>query len=456
MNDAKVNEAIAWARQQKPVWSEPADRERATGRLLGAVPDKVIEPNGIVIRRGYIVAEFGDTLRVAPSYSVAKSYLATLFGLALDRGLVKSVTDPVRDYVNDGGYDSPHNAKITWEHHLRQMSEWDGTLFGKPSSWVGAEEFGASARAPRALAEPGTLYEYNDVRINRLSLSLLRVWKRPLPEVLKTEIMDPIGASDTWQYLGYDNSDVVVDGRTMKSVSGGTRWGGGLWMNTFDHARFGYLMLRGNWNGRQILPTSWIKAETTPGGPTGSEYGYLWYTNTKGGIPYASRSSFRAEGDGPNSIVVDPELDLVIVWRYANGAGEFVRRIVGSIEDVSPLPTTSLPTLDGLLILQPSATLKVVTIKSVSPVLPPEVPPIGVAVWSVLVSPTGKVHTATIMRGVHPLLDQAVMDAMKQWEWEPVVVNGVAHPVQIYGSYSFDRLAERLKQDQQQPPAQQR
>src|SRR6266498_2389673 len=85
-----------------------------------------------------------------------------------------------------------------------------------------------------------------------MSLTLLQVWQKPLPLVLKNEIMDRIGASDTWQYHGYFNSQVMIKGRMVESVSGGTRWGGGLWINTRDMARFGYLFLRrGNWKGKK-------------------------------------------------------------------------------------------------------------------------------------------------------------------------------------------------------------
>ena len=185
-----------------------------------------------MIRNGYIVAEFGDTTQVDPTYSVAKSYLASILGLALDRGLIRNITDPVAKTVHDGGDDSPHNAKITWEHHARQTSEWEGTLFGKVDTFIGNEEFGTQARPARPMLEPGAFFDYNDVRINRLALSLMHVWKKPLPDVLKSEIMDQIGASSTWRYVGYDNLDVAIGDKRMKPVSGGSRWGGGIWMST--------------------------------------------------------------------------------------------------------------------------------------------------------------------------------------------------------------------------------
>ena len=336
MDAALLTQAIEYAKTRDTNWGKTdymADQIRTFGRPLGKVPPSHGPTNGVIVRHGYIVAEFGDTKVVEPTYSVAKSYLSTILGLTIDRGMIKNVKDPVRDYVKDGGYDSPHNARITWQDHARQASEWEGTMFGKPSTFIGAEEFGNGEMKPRDIRDPGTYYEYNDVRVNRFSLSLLRLWKRPLPDVLKTEIMDPIGASDTWRWLGYDNADVEVDGKTMRSVPGGTRWGAGLWMSSRDHARFGLLMSRmGTWNGRQLVSASWIKQATTQGGPANSnDYGYLWWLNTKGGNKGVPTSSYTAQGNGSNTIFVDPEHDLVVVWRWHAG-GDFFARVVASIK----------------------------------------------------------------------------------------------------------------------------
>lgn len=337
MDDALLAAAVEWARTQETETPRDFSTQTETfGRPLGPVPATRAVTNGLVVRHGYIVAEWGDTAAADPTYSAAKSYLSTLLGLAIDHSLIPSVDDPVGTLVKDGGYESPHNAKITWAHHATQTSEWEGTMFGKAHTFIGRDEFGRGERRPRDLRDPGTLYEYNDVRINRFALSLLRVWGRPLPDVLKTEIMDPIGASDTWTYHGYANSTVDVGGKPMVSVSGGTRWGGGLWMSTRDHARFALLILRrGEWGDRQLLSDEWIKTATKPHGLEPA-YGYLWWLNTNDRWPGVPRSSFAALGAGNNSIWIDPEHDLVVVWRWHRGGaaqGEFYRRIVDAVRD---------------------------------------------------------------------------------------------------------------------------
>src|SRR5437870_12510018 len=104
----------------------------------------------------------------------------------------------------------------------------------------------------RPIQAPGSFYEYYDVRINRFALSLLRVFKNAIPVVFRDEVMNPIGASTTWKWVPYTNSYVNIGGKRMASVSGGTRWGGGVWINSVDMARFGLLWLRGGkWGDRQ-------------------------------------------------------------------------------------------------------------------------------------------------------------------------------------------------------------
>ena len=120
--------------------------------------------------------------------------------------------------------------------------------------------------------------------MNRFALSLLRVFRTPIPDVFRDEVMTPIGASATWKWVPYTNAYVTVDGKRMASVAGGTRWGGGMWISTYDMARFGLLWLRnGKWGDRQIVPPAYVKMATTPS-RHGPDYGFLWWLNTKQGL----------------------------------------------------------------------------------------------------------------------------------------------------------------------------
>src|SRR5580700_8959053 len=190
MDPAKLQQAIDYAESHGSTWDFDKDQVRTFGAVLGHLPPGRAATNGVILRHGYIVAEFGDTKTNDPVYSVAKSFLSTTGSLAFDKGLIKDINDPVAKYIHDGGYDSPHNAKITWKNHFQQESEWEGTLWGKNADFVGEEQFGNGKRKPREINDPGTFYEYNDVRINRLALSLARVFNEALPQVLKENIMD--------------------------------------------------------------------------------------------------------------------------------------------------------------------------------------------------------------------------------------------------------------------------
>ncbi|HLH39146.1 MAG TPA: serine hydrolase [Bryobacteraceae bacterium] len=336
MDAAKVKEAVAWAEAHGSKWDFEKDQVRTFGRVLGPLPSSRAQTNGIILRHGYIVAQFGDTKANDPVYSVAKSFLSTTASFAFSKGLIHSVDDRVAEYVHDGGYDSPHNARITWKNHLQQESEWQGELFGKNADFVGEEEFGNGRRPPREIHEPGTYYEYNDVRINRLALSLARVFGASLPSVLKANVMDRIGASDEWTWHGYGaKSTVEIHGKPVESVSGGTRWGGGLWINSEDLARFGLLILnRGQWDGKQIVSAEWLKEATTPSAH-GPDYGYLWWLNTRQKQwPSGPASSFAAVGNGGNLVWIDPEHDIVLVWHWhepGKAVDGMIQRIVASV-----------------------------------------------------------------------------------------------------------------------------
>ena len=232
-------------------------------------------------------------------------------------------------------FEGAHNRRITWEHMLRQTSDWEGTLWGKPD-WADRPGNDVAANRTRPRNEPGTVYKYNDVRVNLLALAALNVWRRPLPEVLRETIMEPIGASASWRWLGYDNSWVVLDGRAIQSVSGGGHWGGGMWISARDMARFGLLTLRrGRWGDRQLLSDRWVAMALTPG-PANPGYGFMnWFLNQDGKLlPNVARSAFAHLGNGTNAIVVLPDQDVVVVVRWIENRelDGFVRRIVEAVK----------------------------------------------------------------------------------------------------------------------------
>lgn len=308
-------------------------------KMLGPMKERG-GPAGVIIKNGYIVAQWGDIHRVDMTFSVSKSFLSTMAGLAIDDGLIKNVNDTVKKYVWDGTFDGNHNSKITWDNLLNQSSDWSGTLNGL-HDWADRppKEGGIDDWKNRKFNEPGTVFEYNDVRVNVLAYSLLQVWRKPLPAILKEKIMDPIGASTTWRWYGYENSFVNVDGIMMQSVSGGGHSGGGIFISAIDQARFGLLFLRkGKWKNQQLLSEKWVNTVHQPSSAK-NDYGYMWWLNADRkadtGKVWKDVSSdiYFAAGYGGNYIAIDNANDLVVVTRWIDDSkmGEFMNLVEKSI-----------------------------------------------------------------------------------------------------------------------------
>jgi CubicO group peptidase (beta-lactamase class C family) len=345
LDAAKLDAAIAFAVASENPASKDLAADLATTFGAREPFDTPIGPvkargalNGLVIRHGYVVAEWGETDRVDMTFSVTKSFLSAVVGLAWQKGLIRNVNDRVQPYVPlTGLFDGEHNGKITWDHLLRQTSDWQGTLWGKPD-WADRPEGKTPADWPnRPLREPGTHYKYNDVRVNVLALAALHVIRRPLPHVLREEIMDPIGASSSWRWHGYDNAWIELDGQKMQSMTGGGHWGGGMFISARDMARFGYLFLRdGRWKNREILSPTWIAMARTPG-EANRTYGYMnWMLNTdRKRYPNAPATAVSFEGNGSNIIYIDRDHDLVVVVRWIQGRAfnQFIGLMLNSFVD---------------------------------------------------------------------------------------------------------------------------
>jgi CubicO group peptidase (beta-lactamase class C family) len=353
LDPQRLAEAVAFAEASESKW--PPTFHYPDGRYVGIVewnekgPWSEIAgvvrhrggPAGLVLDRGRIAAEWGDTRRTDMTFSVAKSYLAVLAGLAVADGLIPDLDQPVAKTVEGPWFQSAHNAQITWRHLLQQSSEWDGVLWEKSDQVdhyrnVGLGGDNSRKGDPRQRQAPGTYYEYNDVRVNVLALALLMRFRKPLPEVLRERVMGPIGASGEWEWHGYRTSWADVDGRPIQSVSGGAHWGGGMLIGARDLARLGLLIARGGaWDGRQLLPAGYVSQMLAPS-PTNDAYGFLWWLNRgKSRRAAWSERCVSAMGAGTNLVWVDPERDIVAVLRWIDKAAVngFLDRLAGAVAD---------------------------------------------------------------------------------------------------------------------------
>ena len=269
----------------------------------------------------------------------SKSYLAIVAGLAVDRGLIRSVDDPVRDYVDDGGFDSAHNRAITWRHLLQQTSEWEGTLWGKPDHrpqpGVGESERAAAPKGSRGRSPPGTHWEYNDVRVNRLALALLRCFRRPLAG---GAARGDHGSARRPPRRGSGTRTATrrstIDGRSDAVGAAAARTGA---------AGCGSAPATTRASGTcSTAAAGGVTAGCSPSGGSTCDapcavnpsYGCLWWLNTgRGHLPSAPETSYFAPGAGRTSVWVDPEHDLVAVVRWIDKphVEPFLRLVVEAI-----------------------------------------------------------------------------------------------------------------------------
>lgn len=308
-------------------------------QLLGPVFPRG-ETAGLVSVDGEVQCTWGDISRADMTFSVTKTYLAMVTGLAVEQGLILSVDEPVSETLPRHGLHcakitDAHNSQITWRQFLQFTSEWCGECFGVPDQIdhfrvVSMQPAAADRRKGehRDLSQPGSYWEYNDVRINQCAVYLTQIFDQSIPDVFSSNIMQPLGASDRWRWHGYHNSDVILkDGMVVKSVPGGGHWGGGMVISVEDQHLLAQLLINGGQlNGRQLLSEDWISSMTTPC-DIAPWYGYFLWLNTGHCISrVASANSFFALGVGGQLIWHDPELKVIAVFRWLDS--EFTEEIL--------------------------------------------------------------------------------------------------------------------------------
>lgn len=258
----------------------------------------------LVVRHGYIVQESyftGGPETPRSLWSVTKSVLSTLVGIALAEGRIRSLDQPMLDFFPEysvGALD-PGVRGITLRH-LLTMS--DGI------SWEGLDFLLAEDKLAGPLRhEPGTRFYYNSMSPQVLSIILTRSTGRSARDYALQRLFGPLGISEVrWP---------EVQGHSLGAF--------GLELSTRDLAKIGYLFLnQGRWAGRQIVPPEWIAEATRPHirAPRSQEfialtgpyfvdqYGFYWWIR-----PDQDPPAYLAQGYGGQFLYVIPGLDLVAV-----------------------------------------------------------------------------------------------------------------------------------------------
>ena len=244
------------------------------------------------------------------SWSVVKSVVSALMGIALHEGAIRSVEDPVTQYVPGlagSGYDGVRikdvlqmSSGVRWNEDYSDPQA-DINVFGRV--FRRGESLDAfAARCVRG-REPGTYNLYNSTDTHVIGMVLRHATGRSLSDYLKEKLWDPIGAE--------------ADAFWIVDDKGAEMAGGGLNAVLRDYARLGLLYQNGGaLNGTQIVPESWVKASVTPDAPhlmpgprpsalLPSGYGYQWWVPDDSGV-------FAAIGIYNQYVYVDPKARVVI------------------------------------------------------------------------------------------------------------------------------------------------
>ncbi len=276
------------------------DRARANHRMRSLL----VARNGRLVVEEYFGGARANTLHDVRS--VTKSVVSALTGIALERGDIRSLDDPVSDYLGSLVPDlDPDKGAITIRHLLTMTSglEWDETGgFGSYIEWIRSGDHLGYLLARPFAATPGEEFNYNSAATHLLGVVVQQATGTELPALARSALFDPMGVSGSpWEPLG----------------DGSWNGGAGLDLRPRDMLRFGQLFLqRGATGGRQLIPADWAAASVASrfdwrfdlGALDGISYGYLWWV-----VPGAREPLYFAWGHAGQYVVVVPDLLLVVV-----------------------------------------------------------------------------------------------------------------------------------------------
>lgn len=236
------------------------------------------------------------------SFSIAKSFVSALVGIAIAEGRIGSVEDPVTKYVPELLDRDPRFRQVTLHHLLTMASgiryEQSGTPWGDDARTYYGTDLRALALSSPITGAPGQVFNYNNYHPLLLGLVLERATGQPVAKYLEEKLWKPLGmeAPGSWsldsERHGFEKMESGINARAI------------------DFAKFGRLYLdRGNWNGVQLVPADWVEVSTRFDAVTDPApfYQYFWWVNPDAG------THFFASGNHGQKIYVMPEQRLIFV-----------------------------------------------------------------------------------------------------------------------------------------------
>jgi len=286
--------------------------DRLANGEYGGVRSLVIVKDGFLVHEAYFDGSSRSDLQEI--YSITKSISSALVGIAIDKGLIAGVDEPIVTFFPEytGFFSDGQKRCITIEHVLTHSSglDWDEQTYpyedprnSEFDMYYEAEDWVTYVLGMPMRDEPGTTYEYNTGAVHLLSAILETATGLAADEFADAHLFGPLKITDYgWRVdpMGYPRT-------------GATH--GGLLMETRDVAKFGQLYLNGGeWQGGQLVSSTWVKNSLDPRIATPSDtggMGYLWFLNT---FQFRGQSvdTFAARGAGGQTLLVTPSLDLVV------------------------------------------------------------------------------------------------------------------------------------------------
>jgi CubicO group peptidase (beta-lactamase class C family) len=268
------------------------------------------------------------------SFSVAKSFVSALIGIAISEGYIGSVEDPITQYVPELLERDPRYANITLRHLLTMSSGLRYEEKETPSSdgviTYYAPDLRIAAISSPINDRPGRAFHYNNYNPLLLGLALERSTGRPVAKYLEEKIWMPLGmeAPGSWsldsEHSGFEKMESGINGRAI------------------DFAKFGRLYLKqGNWNGTQLVPAVWVDESTRRDTITdpAENYQYFWWLNCQ----VLDEHHFFAAGKSGQYIYIVPAQDLILVrFGKADPYGWWEQLFATLARQIAVIPSSDL------------------------------------------------------------------------------------------------------------------
>ncbi len=297
----------------------------------------------LVVKDGVLVSEWyaegieRETLQT--SFSVSKSFLSTLIGLAIDDGSIGSLDDPITDYIPELLERDPGFADITLRNLVTMSSglAWEDTMtpWGDPAKTYYAPDLRASGLSSMVEEAPGHTWEYNNYNPLLLGMALERATGQTVSDYMSQVLWAPLGAEGEASW-------------SLDSVNSGfEKMESGFNARAVDFARFGLMFANdGAVDGVQVVPEQWVQDATAVDatGDPADHYQYFWWVyQLDPNAPPDVKADFAAQGNLGQYIYVAPNENIVLVRLGASEAEIPWTWLMGSLAREMYAPAGMLP-----------------------------------------------------------------------------------------------------------------